>query len=52
MPNFEVEMRGDVREVYIVEAESEADAMERWHEGTCVIQETQGVVPISAREER
>ena len=33
MPEFEVTWEGRVREVYYVEAESEAEARENWHDG-------------------
>jgi hypothetical protein len=49
MRQYTVECRGDVREVYVVEAVSMADAMRRWHEGDLVISEAQGVEPVSAR---
>lgn len=49
MPDYEVEVRGDVREVYIVEADSEADAMTRWHEGELFVSEASNCEPVSAK---
>lgn len=46
-----VEMQGECREVYSVEADSPEDAMARWSEGDHVITETMGVEPVSARED-
>lgn len=48
MPEDEVEVRGEVREVYTVQAESEADAMARWHEGELWVSESFGCEPVSA----
>ena len=46
MSTYRVECTGDVREVYHVEAESEEDALERWHEGECVLMETTFSEPV------
>lgn len=45
---YEVEMTGDCREVYQVEADSEEEAMENWASGTHVITEAQGMEAVSA----
>jgi hypothetical protein len=36
-------MRGESREVYIVDADSEDDARENWHTGFCEITEAYGM---------
>lgn len=51
MAQYRVEMTGEVREVYLVEADSEQDAMNRWMDGECLVQETLGAEPVSARLE-
>lgn len=51
MATFRVECTGDVREVYLVEADSEEQAMADWAKGTCIVQESSSVEPVSARLE-
>jgi hypothetical protein len=48
---YRVECRGEVREVYVVDAASPEDARERWHEGDLVLSEAYGVAPESVVEE-
>lgn len=48
MPDYRVELHGDVREVYIVEAGSPEEAMANWATGTLLVQESQGCEPVSA----
>lgn len=48
MSVYRVECVGEAREVYLVEAESESDAMQNWHQGYCLSSEAQGMDPISA----
>lgn len=40
---YRVELRGDSREVYVIEAISEEDARARWHEGSLLVQESFGM---------
>lgn len=47
---FKVEMRGDCREVYDVEADSPEEAMSNWAEGHHVITEAEGMEPVSAQK--
>jgi hypothetical protein len=49
MPTYLVELRGDAREVYAVEADDPADAPEKWHTGTLVISEASGMDVESIR---
>jgi hypothetical protein len=51
MATWRVEMRGDVREAYDVEADSEEDAMANWMNGELIITEVMCVEPVSARKE-
>lgn len=51
MAEYVVECIGEVREVYIVEADSPEDAMARWHEGTLELSEASSVEPVAARED-
>lgn len=48
MPWYRVECTGEVREVYLVEAESAAEAMARWADGDLVLSEASSVEPVSA----
>lgn len=48
MSRYLVECVGEVREVYSVEAVSAVDAMERWHEGNCLVSEPSSVEAVSA----
>ena len=43
MATYRVEMHGDVREVYDVEADSEEEARENWADGCFIISESQGM---------
>lgn len=50
LKNYTVECRGDVREVYVIEATSEADAMARvLEDGSLVNSEASSVEAVSAR---
>lgn len=49
MATYRVEMEGDCREVYEVEADSEAEAMANWADGVHVITEVMGSSPVYAR---
>lgn len=49
MSTYIVEVHGDVRELYTVEADSEAEAMENWHTGDIFLTETSSAGPVSAR---
>ena len=51
MAEYVVECIGEIREVYIVEADSPEDAMARWHEGTLELSEASSVEPVAARED-
>jgi hypothetical protein len=51
MPGYAVELIGVAREVYYVEADSEDQARERWHEGILEISETSSMEVVSVREE-
>ena len=48
---FTVEMHGDVRELYEVEAETEQEARERWSDGTLVLSEAYGMWVYSVTDE-
>jgi hypothetical protein len=48
MAQYRVECTGDVREVYIVDADSPEEAMENWHAGHLYVSEASGVEPVSA----
>lgn len=50
LQDYEVECIGNVREVYQVRAASEEDAMARWFDGECSLQESSSVEPVSAKE--
>lgn len=49
MPTYRVEMTGVAREVMIVEADSEEEAMANWADGTSEIIECSSMEPVSAR---
>lgn len=51
MPTYTVECRGDARELYTVEANSEEEAMRLWHTGDCFLTEVSGSEPISAKRD-
>lgn len=51
MTGYLVEMRGEVREVYYVEADTEEEAIANWFEGQLFMSETMGVDFYSCREE-
>lgn len=42
MPEYTVEVHGEVRELYTVQAESVADAKDRWTEGDLFLSESSG----------
>ncbi len=44
-----VELRGDSREVYVVEADTEEEARAHWWAGWLSIQESSGMVVTSVR---
>lgn len=48
MSIYRVECRGQVREVYLVEASSEEEARKNWCEGELLISEANDVWPESA----
>jgi hypothetical protein len=48
MPEWRVECTGEVREVYIVEAETKEVAMANWSSGTLEISEASSVEAVSA----
>lgn len=48
MNTYIVEARGEVREIYVVEADSPEDAMLNWDQGTLIVSEALGVDPVSA----
>jgi hypothetical protein len=45
---YHVKCRGQVDETYAIEADTEAEAMGRWADGTLVISEAWDVGPVSA----
>lgn len=51
MPHYLVELTGDVREVYAVEADSAEDARANWIDGDLVNSEAQGMSVYSVRED-
>lgn len=50
MPWFEVEVIGESREIYSIEAKDEDDALERWHEGMVVLSEVSSCEPHAVVE--
>jgi hypothetical protein len=50
MPLYKVEMEGECREVYHVQADSPEEAMANWASGEHWLTETIGVEPVSAIE--
>jgi hypothetical protein len=51
MAEYIVEMRGECREVYIVEADSEAEARENWMNGSLQVQEGSSMEIYDVRED-
>lgn len=49
--SYLVEMHGDVREVYAVQASSPEEAQARWMDGDLVVSETMGTEFYSVRED-
>ena len=49
MAGYVVELEGECREVYIVEADSEQEARDNWTTGWHQITEAQGMEVVSAR---
>jgi len=47
---YEVELLGEVREVYVLRAFSEQDARERWSEGKLLVSEASSMEIESVRE--
>jgi len=45
---YRVECEGQVREVYVIDADSPEDAMARWAEGHLQVQESHSVEPVRA----
>lgn len=52
MTQYAVEMRGESREVYIVEADSPEGAAENWMNGDLYISEVYGGDVVSVTEEK
>jgi hypothetical protein len=51
MAVYRVEMRGEVREIYLIEAESEEDAKNRWHQGDLYVSEASGMEVYDVKED-
>jgi hypothetical protein len=51
MKTYLVEMHGESREVYYVQAETEEDARENWMEGDLMVQESSSMEIYSVRED-
>jgi hypothetical protein len=51
MTTYRVELRGDVREVYTIEADSPEDAAARWQEGDLYLSEASGMEVHSVTED-
>jgi 16S rRNA C967 or C1407 C5-methylase (RsmB/RsmF family) len=51
MPEYIVEMRGECREVYVVEADSEIEARENWMNGSLQVQEASSMEVYDVRED-
>jgi hypothetical protein len=47
MPTYRVELRGEARELFTIEAENEDEARERWHEGDSYLLEASGMEVVS-----
>lgn len=47
---WQVEVSGDVRELYDVQADSEEEAMANWQDGIHVLTEVTSSEPVSAKE--
>jgi hypothetical protein len=51
MTTYRVELRGDARELFTVEADSPEEAARRWHEGDSFLLEASGMEVVSVTEE-
>lgn len=51
MPHYVVEMHGEVRELYSVEADTEEEATANWSDGDMFLSEAQGMGFYSVKEE-
>lgn len=51
MKTYRVELRGESREIYYVEAESEDDARENWYTGELAVSECYGMDVEKVEEE-
>ena len=51
MATYRVECKGEVREVYLVEADSADEAMRRWSSGELLVSEASSVEPVFAMNE-
>jgi hypothetical protein len=51
MPNYLVELNGESREVYAVEAESAESARDLWSSGELVVSEAYGMDVVVVRED-
>lgn len=51
MPQFMVELHGEVRELYLVEADTAEEAEERWSESPLYLSEASGMEIYSVTEE-
>jgi hypothetical protein len=48
---YRVELRGEARELFTIEAESPEDAAERWFEGSSYLLEASGMEVVSVEED-
>ena len=48
MAQWTVEVEGTARELYVVDADTEEEAMENWHTGTLFLSEASSCEPIKA----
>jgi hypothetical protein len=48
---YRVELRGEVRELYSVEADNPEEARERWYEGDLFLSEASGMEVYSVEED-
>ena len=51
MKQWRVECHGEAREVYVVEAETAEEAMQKWGEDEPIVSECSDMEPISAVED-
>ena len=51
MASYRVEMQGECREIYDVEADSEEEAMANWSSGILWLSEATSMEPVSALKE-